>query len=81
MEGIRMAQQSGGRLDNLTYDIITVIHEKSKGLEAYDRYLQDAQRDQEARQCLEEIRRSDEQHIQRLQQVLSRCLQTSQRAA
>jgi ferritin-like metal-binding protein YciE len=77
-----MAQQtSGARLDNLTYDIITLIHEKSKGLEAYDRYMQDAQRDQEARQCIEEIRRSDEQHVQRLQQVLSRCLQSSQKAA
>ena len=25
-------------LDNLTYDLITVLHEKSKGLEAFDQY-------------------------------------------
>ena len=36
---------SGGRfpLDNLTYDIITILHEKSKGLEAFDKYARDAQ--------------------------------------
>jgi len=26
-------------LDNNTYNVITVIHEKSKGLEAFDQYL------------------------------------------
>lgn len=72
---------SGRRLDDLTYDIVTMIHEKSKGLEACDRYMQDAKQDNEVRQCFEEICRSDEQHVQRLQQVLSRCLQKTQKAA
>src|SRR3954469_11992924 len=36
--------QGGGHfpMDNLTYDVVTILHEKSKGLEAFDRYTQDA---------------------------------------
>ncbi len=68
-------------LDNLTYNIITVLHEKSKGLEAYDKYLKDAQGNNEIRQIFEEIRRSDQQQIDRLQQALSRQLGQNQRAA
>ncbi len=36
-------------LDNLTFDLITIIYEKSKGLEAYERYVRDAQGDQQVR--------------------------------
>lgn len=68
-------------LDNLTYDIITVLHEKSKGLEAYDKYLQDAQGNNEVRQIFEEIRRSDEQHIQRLHQCLQNNMGSGRKAA
>jgi hypothetical protein len=32
-------------LDNNLYNVITIMHEKSKGLEAYDKYLRDAQSD------------------------------------
>ncbi|HYE23871.1 MAG TPA: hypothetical protein VEG32_01605 [Clostridia bacterium] len=68
-------------LDNLTYNIITVLHEKSKGLEAYDKYLKDAQGNNEVRQIFEEIRRSDEQHIDRLRTALMSNLGQGQRAA
>ncbi|HWR35595.1 MAG TPA: hypothetical protein VN622_06970, partial [Clostridia bacterium] len=66
-------QQQQGRfaLDNVTYDLITILHEKSKGLEAYEKYMRDVQNDQDLRNIFEEIRNSDEQHIQRLQQHLS----------
>ncbi len=64
-------------LDNLTFDLITVIYEKSKGLEAYERYIRDAQSDQQIRQVLEQIRNEDQQHIQQLQQHLQRCLSQS----
>jgi bacterioferritin (cytochrome b1) len=61
-------------LDNLTYDIITILYEKSKALEAYDKYLQDAQGDQQIVQLFEQIRKQDEQHIQQLQQHLGRVI-------
>lgn len=53
-------------LDNLSYDLITIIHEKSKGLEAFDKYLRDAQGNERVRQSLEKIRQQDEQCIQEL---------------
>lgn len=61
-------------LDNLTYDVVTVLHEKSKGLEAYDKYLADAKANPEARQLLERIRQADMQHVQQLRDCLSTLL-------
>src|SRR4051794_13238429 len=63
-----------GMIDNLTYDIITVLHQKSKGLEAYDKYLQDARGREDVRDILEEIRDSDQEHVQRLTQTLREIL-------
>jgi hypothetical protein len=61
-------QQSGGKfpLDNLSYDLITIIHEKSKGLEAFDKYVRDAQGNERVRQSLEKIRQQDEDCITEL---------------
>ena len=72
-------QSTSGRsghfpLDNISYDLITIIHEKSKALEAYDTYMQDVQSDQQLGQLLQEIRQQDEQCIQKLQQHLTRTL-------
>jgi hypothetical protein len=76
-------QQSGGNrqggnrgggakfeLDNLTYNLITILHEKSKGLEAYSKYMQDAGQDSDVAQIFEEIRDDDRRHIQRLEAAL-----------
>ena len=61
-------------LDNLSYDLITIIHEKSKGLQAFDKYIQDAQSNERVRQSLEKIRQQDEQCIQELTQHLTHVL-------
>ena len=68
------AQSGKFPLDNLSYDIITILYEKSKALEAYDKYIKDAQGDSSIRQLLEEIRSQDEQHIQQLQEHLGRLI-------
>jgi hypothetical protein len=57
---------SGTAIDNLTYDLITVIHEKSKGLEAYQQYLQDSQGNQKCTQIFQQIQQQDQQAIQSL---------------
>jgi predicted ribosome quality control (RQC) complex YloA/Tae2 family protein len=79
------SQSTGqGKLDNITYNVITVLHEKSKGLEAYDKYLQDVQGNDEVKQIFEEIRQQDEQSVQRLQDVLRTLLaggESGERAA
>lgn len=59
-------------IDNLTYDLITLIHEKSKGLEAFDKYLQDAQGNSELTQFLQQVRQQDTQTVQQLFQMLQR---------
>lgn len=61
-------------IDNLTYDLVTVLHEKAKGLEAYDRYLSDAQSNNEVRQLLEQIRQADLQQVEQLRNCLSKLL-------
>ena len=70
------SSSSGGNfpLDNLTYDLITLLYEKSKGLEAYDKYMRDAQSNQQVSQLLQQLRQQDEQAIQQLQQLLGQQL-------
>lgn len=60
-------------MDNLTYNVVTILHEKSKGLEAFDRYLQDARGD-DVEDLLMEIREQDERVIEELQDHLHRLL-------
>jgi hypothetical protein len=62
-------------LDDVTYDLITVIHEKAKGLEAFDQYLEDAAQEDELVELLEAIRAQDEQAIEDLRTHLVRLLQ------
>jgi len=61
-------------LDNLTYDLVTIIYEKSKGLEAFDTYMRDAQGNQELSNLLQQMHQQDAQFIQQLQQQLHQCL-------
>lgn len=61
-------------LNDLTYDLITVIHEKSKALEAFDAYIGDAGDDEEIRDLLERTRTQDEECIAQLHQCLVRML-------
>src|SRR3954462_4960378 len=63
---------SGEGLDDLTYNVITILHEKSKGLEAYEQYIEDASDNDEVREIFEELRDQDLEAVSRLEQ----CLQT-----
>lgn len=75
-----MSSQSGSNrsgdfpLDNLTYDLITILYEKSKGLEAYQKYIEDAQGNQEIGRILEQVMQQDRQTVQQLQQHLGKLL-------
>lgn len=75
--------QRGGNfpIDNLTYDLVTVLYEKSKALEAYDKYIQDAQSDQQARQLFEQMRDQDAQYVQQLTQMLGQAFGRQGRAS
>ncbi|HLJ68110.1 MAG TPA: hypothetical protein VKX16_12185 [Chloroflexota bacterium] len=70
------SQETVGRgsfpLDNLCYDLLTIIQAKSQGLEAYDKYLKDAQGDDEIKNLLQQIRQQDSQWVQQLMEQLVR---------
>ena len=68
----RLTRSGDFPLDNNTYNLITVIHEKSKGLEAFDQYIEDA--DEELRGIFEEIRQQDTRYIEQLQEQLRRLI-------
>ena len=65
-------------LDNLTFDLIAITYEKSKALEACEKYLLDARGNQGVSDLLDRMRRQDEDFIVELQQHLGRLMtQTS----
>jgi hypothetical protein len=68
----RNSSTGGEGLDDLTYNVITVLHEKSKGLEAYEQYIEDASDNDEVREIFEELRDQDLEAVSRLEE----CLQT-----
>lgn len=57
-------------VDNLTYDLYTLISQKLKGLEAYAEYIKDAGSDQTTANVLRQLSQQDAQGVQQLQQVL-----------
>lgn len=72
----QMSQTESGKypLDNLTYDLISIIHNKSEALVAYDKYLQDAQSNERIRRSFEKLRLQDQECISELCEHLSHLL-------
>ena len=63
-------------IDDLTYDVITVLQAKAKALAAYDKYVSDAEADddEELRDMFTSMRRQDEEQVQQLKEVLAQRL-------
>ncbi|MGE0130780.1 MAG: hypothetical protein AB7U82_22105 [Blastocatellales bacterium] len=66
-----MSSSQNFPLDNLVFDLMMVIIEKSKGLEAMNQYLQDAQSNHRVKDSFEKIRKQDTECIRELTQHLS----------
>jgi hypothetical protein len=74
--GNQPGSQSDTGLDNLAYDWVTLLHEKTKGLRAYDSYIQDA-RQMKAQDCvelLERIRDADRRQVEEIKQHVMQTL-------
>ena len=65
------AEQGKYPLNNLNYDLVCLIYEKSKGLEALDRYLYDAQGEPELVKLFHRIRHQEGELIAELQRHLA----------
>jgi hypothetical protein len=63
-------------IDDLTYDVITVLQHKAQALAAYDKYIGDAQSedDGELEEFFIEMRKTDEQNVLVLKEALARRL-------
>lgn len=60
-------------LSDLNFDVVTVVYEKSKALQAYDSYLRDTQANPELREIFEEIAKDDRRHVEMLKKYLGNC--------
>ena len=76
-EEVPMAKSSSlSSIDDLTYDVITVLRKKAKALEAYDKYVSDAEAedDEELKELFASMRKRDEEDVQVLKETLARRL-------
>ena len=66
--------QGSSPIDNLTYDLISSLNNKLEAITAYDKYLKDAQGDQQCQQLFQQMMQDDQRHAQMLRQELTRHL-------
>lgn len=62
-------------LSHVCYDVVSILYEKSKALEAYDKFIKDAGDDQELSSLLTKIRQDDAGHVEQLKGCLARLLE------
>ena len=64
-----MAQTTGQNpISDLMYDWITVLHAKAEGLNAYEKYIKDAEKEN-SQECVQMFRRLHEQDAKLVQEV------------
>ncbi len=68
------SSQGSSPVDNLTYDLITSLHSKLEAVTAYDKYLKDAQGDQQCQQLFQQMMQDDKKHVELLRAELTRHL-------
>jgi hypothetical protein len=64
-------------INNLEYDLLTVLQNKAEAVKAYDTYIQDAQ-GMDSQPCVElfqKLRDSDQQQAQEIRQHLQQVMQ------
>lgn len=60
-------------VDNFTYDLMQVMVSKLESIEAYQKYMKDA--DQQGRQLFQEMMQQDQQAVQRIMGMLKQAFQ------
>lgn len=64
-------------MSNLSYDVLTVLHNKLEAVAVYGQYIEDCRKagDERCRQLFEDLKRQDEVHVERLRSELERLVQ------
>lgn len=65
-------------LSDPAFDVIAVLYEKSKALEAYDRYLADMKDDAQLTELFVGIRQEETKQVEQLKNHLARLLKTTE---
>lgn len=60
-------------ISDLQFDVVTIVFEKSKALQAYDAYIRDSKANPDLLKIFEEIAADDRKHIEKLKQFLGNC--------
>lgn len=60
-------------ISDLQFDVVTVVFEKSKALQAYDAYKRDSRANPELMEIFEQIAADDRRHIEMLKNFLGNC--------
>jgi hypothetical protein len=70
-------QSNQKALNDLVFDMVTVLHSKGEGVNAYEKYMRDAQNEnsQECMQLFEKLKAQDESAIMEVKEHLSQLLQ------
>jgi rubrerythrin len=67
-------------INNLEYDLVTVLHNKSEAIQAYDKYIQDAQ-SQNSQPCVELFQKLQQQDVETAQEIRQHLQQVMQHGA
>lgn len=60
-------------ISDLQFDVVALVFEKSKALQAYDKYLTDCKANEELLKIFEQIKADDKKHIEMLKNFLGNC--------
>jgi hypothetical protein len=60
-------------ISDLQFDVVTLVYEKSKALQAYDSYKRDSKANAELMEIFEQIAADDRKHIEMLKNFLGNC--------
>ena len=71
------SNQGTSAINNLEYDLLTVLQNKSEALKAYETYIQDAQEigSQPCVELFQKLQQEDMRHAQELRQHLQEVMQ------
>lgn len=67
-------------INNLEYDLVTALHNKSEAIQAYDKYIQDAQ-SHNSQPCVQLFQKLQQQDVQTAQEIRQHLQQVMQHGA
>lgn len=67
-------------INNLEYDLVTVLQSKSEAVQAYDKYIQDAQ-SHNSQPCVELFQKLQQQDMQTAQEIRQHLQQVMQKGS